>query len=109
MISVPWGAEHLIEAEAELRVAVAQQGSARVGPAPLGQQRLRACWATQAPSRLAVTPARWTRRVSSSMKHRGEVYVYDNRDRAHPRFLGPPGASFVLLRTIGKEPGCSVS
>ena len=32
--------------------------------------RLRACWVTQAPLGLAVTPARWTRRVSSSRKHR---------------------------------------
>jgi hypothetical protein len=31
--------------------------------------RLRACWATQAALGLAVTPARWTRRVSSSMKN----------------------------------------
>ena len=31
--------------------------------------RLRACWVTQAPFGWAVTPARWTRRVSSSMKH----------------------------------------
>jgi hypothetical protein len=28
---------------------------------------LRACWAAQAPSGLAVTPARWTRLVSCSM------------------------------------------
>jgi hypothetical protein len=32
--------------------------------------RLRACWVTQAPFGWAVTPARWTRRVSSSTKHR---------------------------------------
>jgi hypothetical protein len=31
--------------------------------------RLRACWVTQAALGLAVTPARWTRRVSSSMKN----------------------------------------
>src|SRR5919198_366906 len=36
---------------------------------PSTSSRLRACWATQAPSGLAVTPARWTRRVSSSMKN----------------------------------------
>jgi hypothetical protein len=35
-------------------------------PAPT---RFRACWVTQPPSGLAVTPARWTRRVSSSMTH----------------------------------------
>src|SRR5207253_2561003 len=32
--------------------------------------RLRACWVTQAPVGLAVQPARWTRRLSSSMKNR---------------------------------------
>jgi hypothetical protein len=32
--------------------------------------RLRACWATQALSGFAVTPARWTRLLASSMKNR---------------------------------------
>ena len=32
-------------------------------------RRLRACWATQAPSGLAVTPPKWTCRVSSSIKN----------------------------------------
>ena len=36
---------------------------------PSTSRRLRACWVTQAPSGLAVTPARCTRRVSSSMKN----------------------------------------
>jgi hypothetical protein len=36
---------------------------------PSISRRLRACWVTQAPFGLAVTPARWTRRVSSSMKN----------------------------------------
>src|SRR6266540_1997833 len=36
---------------------------------PSISSRLRACWATQAPSGWAVTPARQTRRVSSSMKN----------------------------------------
>ena len=45
-------------------------GSAAAGPrSPSTSSRLRACWVTQAPSGLAVTPARWTRRVSSSMKN----------------------------------------
>ena len=32
--------------------------------------RLRACWVTQRPSGLVVIPARWTRRVASSMKNK---------------------------------------
>jgi hypothetical protein len=36
---------------------------------PRTSSRLRACWVTQPPSGLAVTPARWTRLVSSSMKN----------------------------------------
>ena len=36
---------------------------------PSATSRLRACWVTQAPFGWAVTPARWTRRVSSSMKN----------------------------------------
>jgi hypothetical protein len=38
-------------------------------PSPSTSSKLRACWATQAPLGLAVTPAKWTRRVSSSMKN----------------------------------------
>jgi hypothetical protein len=34
-----------------------------------GIGRLRACWVTQAPSGLVVTPATWTRRVPSSMQN----------------------------------------
>jgi hypothetical protein len=37
---------------------------------PKTMRRLRACWVTQTPLGLAVIPARWTRRVSSSMKPR---------------------------------------
>jgi hypothetical protein len=36
---------------------------------PSTSMRLRACWATQPPSGLAVTPARCTRRMPSSMKN----------------------------------------
>jgi hypothetical protein len=32
------------------------------------QAKLRACWATQAPVGCAVQPAKWTRRVRTSMK-----------------------------------------
>jgi hypothetical protein len=37
---------------------------------PGPSNRLRACWVTQALSGLAVTPPRWTCRVSSSMKNK---------------------------------------
>jgi hypothetical protein len=33
------------------------------------KQRLRACWVTQAPVGLVMQPARWTRRLPTSMKH----------------------------------------
>jgi len=36
---------------------------------PSTRSRLRACWVTQAALGLRVTPARWTRRVSGSMKN----------------------------------------
>jgi hypothetical protein len=45
---------------------------------PSTSSRFRACWATQAPSGLAVTPPRWTRRVSSSMKNS----TYSRRSQA---------------------------
>jgi hypothetical protein len=62
-------AEHVVEAAAELRIPVAEQ-EAHPSPALLQcQQQVAACWVTQAPSGLTVTPARWTRRVSSSMKN----------------------------------------
>jgi hypothetical protein len=62
-------AEHVVEAAAELRVPIAEQ---EPHPAPLfaeHQQQVAGCWVTQAPSGLAVTPAKWTRRVSSSTKN----------------------------------------
>jgi len=63
------GAEHVVEATTELGVPVAdEERTCRRRSASI-KSRLRACWVTQAPSGLAVTPARWTRRVSSSMKN----------------------------------------
>jgi hypothetical protein len=44
-------------------------------PSPSTSSRLRACWATQAPLGLAVTPAKWPRLVSCSMKHSCEDLV----------------------------------
>jgi hypothetical protein len=55
------GAEDLVEAGDELRVAVAIRNLTS-SSAPEGL-RLRACWVTQRPSGFAVMPARCTRRV----------------------------------------------
>jgi hypothetical protein len=63
------GAEHVVEAATELRVAVAEQEASCRPRSPGTSSRLRACWVTQAALGLAVTPARWTRRVSSSMRN----------------------------------------
>jgi len=62
-----FGAEHVVEAAAELRVAVAQGNRTWRPRSPKVSSRLRACWVTQLPLGLAVTPASCTRRVSSSM------------------------------------------
>jgi len=62
----PFAAEDFVEGSGELAVAVVDQE-----PDPLeyaGEAQLRACWVTQAPVGLVVQPARWTRRLSSSMK-----------------------------------------
>jgi hypothetical protein len=61
-------------------------------------RRLRACWVTQAPSGLAVTPARWTHRVSSSMKNSTSsrrsqtvsTVKESGRGESHPPALAEP-------------------
>jgi hypothetical protein len=58
----------LVDGGREFAVAVADQDPM---PLPLLARvivRLRACWTTQAPSGLAVMPARYTRRRDNSMK-----------------------------------------
>jgi hypothetical protein len=63
-------AEHVVEAARELRVPIAEQ---EPHPAPLfaeHQQQVAGLLGDQAPSGLAVTPARWTRRVLCSMKNK---------------------------------------
>jgi hypothetical protein len=62
-------AEHVVEGAANL--ASRSRSKKRTGRlrSSNASKRLRACWVTQVPSGLAVTPARWTRRVSSSMKN----------------------------------------
>jgi hypothetical protein len=63
------GPEHVVEPTTELGVAVAEHKAQSLSPSAVARNRLRACWATQAPSGLDVTPASWTRRVASSMKN----------------------------------------
>src|SRR5215207_689268 len=68
-----FGAEDLVELTRELAVAVAvtDQNPRPTGAVVVGCiSRLRACWVTQRPSGLVVIPARWTRRLASSMKNR---------------------------------------
>ena len=63
----PFAAEDFVEAGAELAVAIVDQE-----PCPLERTReaeVAACWVTQAPVWLVVQQARWTRRLSSSMKN----------------------------------------
>jgi hypothetical protein len=62
-------AEHVVEATGELRVAVAEHKAQSWPSLVEFQEQVPGCWVTQAPSGLAVTPARWTSRVSSSMKN----------------------------------------
>src|SRR6266545_2467117 len=62
-------AEHVVKAAGELRVPVAEQEAQPPVLFPQHQQEVRACWVIHEPSGLVVTPARWTRRVSSSMKN----------------------------------------
>jgi hypothetical protein len=63
------GPKHVIEPAAELRVSIANEEAHPASAFVQGQQQVRACWVIQAALGLAVTPARWTRRVSSSMKN----------------------------------------
>ena len=62
-----FAAEHLVEGHAELAVAIVDHE-----PRPrknTGEAEVPACWVTQAPVGLVVQPARWTRRLPSSMKN----------------------------------------
>jgi hypothetical protein len=63
------GAEYVVEPTAELRVPVADKKRTRQPRSASTKSRLRACWVTQVLLGLAVTPGRWTRRVSCSMKN----------------------------------------
>jgi hypothetical protein len=61
------GAKDLVKAAGELRVAVADQE--RDVAERCGDAEVACLLATQRPSGLVVAPARWTRRVYSSMKN----------------------------------------
>jgi hypothetical protein len=65
----PFAAEDLIEAVAELRVAIADQEPRRYGSLGHVHARLRACCATHAAFGASLQPARCTRRVPSSIKN----------------------------------------
>jgi hypothetical protein len=59
----------IVEGPGELAVTVAEQEPPGEASSSSTATRLRACWATQAPVGLAVTPARCTRRSCSWMKN----------------------------------------
>jgi hypothetical protein len=65
-----FGAEHVVEAAAELRVAVAQQEAHAASLLLQCEQQVAGLLGDPPCVGLAVTPARWTRRVSSSRKNR---------------------------------------
>jgi hypothetical protein len=58
-------APEVIEGPGELAVAVAEQEPDGGGLLVKRDGQVAACWATQAPVGLAVTPARWTRRCAA--------------------------------------------
>jgi len=85
--------------------------SAPVAPAHPSPSRLRACWVTQPPSGLAVTPASWTRRVASSTGAR----ICSRRSQTVPTVKQSPARSpaagsprnvrqVLLARRVG-DPG----
>jgi hypothetical protein len=63
------GAAHVVEAAGELRVAVAQHKAQLSSSFAEHQQQVAGLLVTHRPLGAAVTPARWTRRVSSLMKN----------------------------------------
>jgi hypothetical protein len=62
-------APDVVEDTGELAVTVVDQEPDGRGIVFEGSEEVRACWATQAPVGLAVTPARCTRRLCSWMKN----------------------------------------
>ena len=106
------GAEHLVEPATDLRVAVAEHKAQSLSSIRSRQERLRACWVTQALSGLDVTPARWTRRVASSMKNstysrRSQMVSTVKKSQARmPAACWPRNARQVVVvgRGVGSSP-----
>ena len=65
-----FAAEHLVEGGGELAVAVVDQEACPLEQ--VSEAQIAACWVTQSPVGLVVQPARWTRRLPSSMKNSTE-------------------------------------
>ena len=67
--------------------------------------RFLACWATQAPAGLAVTPAKWTRRVWSSMKnstYSRRSHAVSTVKKSQATNPGPAGAGRPARRGRGR-------
>jgi hypothetical protein len=69
MTRTPSVRKHLVEAGGQLRVSVQMRNVTACERSARTELRLRACWVTHAPTGLAVTPERRTRRVSISMNN----------------------------------------
>jgi hypothetical protein len=63
-----FASEDLVEGARELAVAIVDQEAQGASRSGTDHARFRACWATQVPLGVGVKPARWTRRLASSMK-----------------------------------------
>jgi hypothetical protein len=92
------GAEDGIEAVGELRVAVPDENLNLPMRSPRSMRRLRACWVTQAPVGLAVTPRMWTRRLATSITnstYRRLSSTVSTWKRSHARMPWPvrPGTA----------------
>ncbi len=61
------GTEHLVEGSSELLVAVVDQEPDRLRPAGERLDDVARCWVAHSPVGFAVTPAKFTFRVASSM------------------------------------------
>jgi hypothetical protein len=92
--------EDLVEDAGELAVAITDEEPEPVEGASIA--RLRTCRATHAPVAVRVMPARWTRRVSSSMKNstltrRGKIVSTQKKSRA----MMPRACAWRNWRQVG--------
>src|SRR5215211_5107739 len=92
------GAKDLVESAGELESR--SRISNAMSPSAALRLRLRACWATQRPSGFAVAPARWTRRVCSSMKNSSSsgAATRSRRRRSRRRRCLPPARAGTHAR-----------